>query len=391
MSNVLRIFVAKGARVFVFGLVSVLTPVYLAALGYSTLSVYVGIGAMIAGSAVSNIILVKYENRLGRKRFLMSFSLLMVVSGVLLFSTTSYVVILLALFIGNVSTTGTEAGPFQSVEVGVLPSFLSPDKQNRGFGVYNLIGYGASSVGAFAASAPSYFQNSLSVFRSLYLLYGLVGVLLLILYRNLHGLEPVETTSADTTSKVRSSAAKKEIGILSALFSIDAFGGGFVSQSLLVAWFYLVYSVSLGDLGIIFLVVNIIAAVSTLGASYLADRIGNLRTMVYTHLVSNVFLILIPLAGSLVVALFFLFARQSVSQMDVPTRQAFMADIFADEERVSAYATTNAVRIVSSIFGSPASGLLVEAGLVSVPLLTAGFTKILYDGLVLFEYREKVQ
>jgi predicted MFS family arabinose efflux permease len=113
--------------------------------------------------------------------------------------------------------------------------------------------------------------------------------------------------------------------------------------------------------------------------------------MVYTHLVSNVFLILIPLAGSLVVALFFLFARQSVSQMDVPTRQAFMADIFADEERVSAYATTNAVRIVSSIFGSPASGLLVEAGLVSVPLLTAGFTKILYDGLVLFEYREKVQ
>jgi predicted MFS family arabinose efflux permease len=391
MSNVLRIFVAKGARVFVFGLVSVLTPVYLAALGYSTLSVYVGIGAMIAGSAVSNIILVKYENRLGRKRFLMSFSLLMVVSGVLLFSTTSYVVILLALFIGNVSTTGTEAGPFQSVEVGVLPRFLSPDKQNRGFGVYNLIGYGASSVGAFAASAPSYFQNSLSVFRSLYLLYGLVGVLLLILYRNLHGLEPVEITSADTTSKVRSSAAKKEIGILSALFSIDAFGGGFVSQSLLVAWFYLVYSVSLGDLGIIFLVVNIIAAVSTLGASYLADRIGNLRTMVYTHLVSNVFLILIPLAGSLVVALFFLFARQSVSQMDVPTRQAFMADIFADEERVSAYATTNAVRIVSSVFGSPASGLLVEAGLVSVPLLTAGFTKILYDGLVLFEYREKVQ
>ena len=113
--------------------------------------------------------------------------------------------------------------------------------------------------------------------------------------------------------------------------------------------------------------------------------------MVYTHLASNVFLILIPLAGSLPGSLLFLFARQSVSQMDVPTRQAFMASIFSDQERVSAYAITNTVRSVGNIFGSPASGVLLGIGLASVPLLISGFSKILYDGLVFSLYRKRAR
>ncbi len=391
MNSVTRIFVAKAARVFVFGLVSVVTPVYLATLGYSPLFVGAGIAAMIAGSAFSNILLFRYRDRLGRKRFLMLFSFLMLLSGVLLFSTASYPVILLACFIGNVSTTGTEAGPFQSVEAGVLPNLVSAERRNRNFGVYNMIGYSASSVGAFAASSPSYFQNSLFVFRSLYLVYGLVGLLLLVVYRGLQGLESPRSSGKRPAPKELSPGAKREIARLSALFSIDAFGGGFVSQSMLVYWFFLVYGVSLGGLGVIFLVVNMITALSTLGASFLADRIGNLRTMVYTHVLSNVFLVFIPFAGSLTGALLFLFARQSVSQMDVPTRQAFMAGIFNDEERVSAYATTNTSRIVSSLFGSPASGALLEAGLVSAPLLIGGLSKILYDVLVFSAYRKKAR
>ncbi len=167
--------------------------------------------------------------------------------------------------------------------------------------------------------------------------------------------------------------------------------GGFVSQSLLVEWFYVVYRVSLSELGVIFFIVNGITAVSTLGASYLADKIGNLRTMFYTHLLSNAFLVLIPLAGSLASALLFLFARQSVSQMDVPTRQAFMAGMFRNEERVSANATTNTFRIVGSIFGSPLSGVLVASGLVSVPLLVGGSSKVLYDASIFFAYRKRVR
>jgi predicted MFS family arabinose efflux permease len=205
----------------------------------------------------------------------------------------------------------------------------------------------------------------------------------------------VEAARTETKKKLgpgdTSSGARSEITKLSLLFSIDAFGGGFVSQSLLSYWFFLVYRVSLQNLGVIFLVVNVITAVSTLGASYLADRLGNLRTMVYTHLLSSVFLVLIPLVGSLIGSLAFLFLRQSISQMDVPTRQAFMTEIFNDSDRVPAYAITNTSRSVSSVFGAPISGALLGASLVSIPLLIAGFSKVVYDVLIFSSYRKRAR
>ncbi|MDG6898370.1 MAG: MFS transporter [Nitrososphaerota archaeon] len=391
MNSVKGIFVAKAARVFVFGLVSVVTPVYMAVLGFPPLLVGVEIAAMVSGSAVSNVILIRYEGRVGRRRFLLLCSLLMLCSGALLFSTSSYPIILLASFIGNVSTSGTEAGPFQSIETGVLPTLGPLETVNKTFGMYNMIGYGASSLGALAATVPSYFHDDLLVFRSLYLLYGLVGLVLVVVYWGIGGLRSRRSEAETPAANRRSSGARREIIRLSGLQAIDAFGGGFVSQSLLAYWFFLVYGVTLGGLGVIFLVVNVITALSTLGASYLADRIGNLRTMVYTHLLSNAFLVLIPFAGSLAGALFFLFARQSVSQMDVPTRQAFTAGIFADEERVRANATTNTSRVIANVFGSPLSGALLGAGLVSLPLLIAGFSKVFYDSLMFFTYRRRAR
>src|SRR3990172_7014824 len=320
MSDAAYVFVGKAARVLVFGLVSVMTPVYLAELGYPALIVGVALAAILAGNVFSNILLTWFGDYVGRKRSLLIFSLLILVSGVMLYSTTYLPLMLLAFFLGNVSTTGTEAGPFQSIEAGVLPNLVSKERRNRAFGVYNLIGYSASSIGAFAASSPSYFQNSLLVFHLMYLLYGLVGLLLFILYLRLGSIDAVRTERKRRIGLGETSPeAKRDVAKLSFLFSIDAFGGGFVSQSLLSYWFFFVYHVSLQNLGIIFLIVNIITAISTLGASFIADKLGNLRTMVFTHLLSNIFLILIPLTGSLPASLLFLFLRQSVSQMDVPT------------------------------------------------------------------------
>lgn len=392
VSDAAYVFVGKAARVFVFGLVSVMTPVYLAELGYPAFIVGVALAVILAGNGFSNILLTWFGVYVGRKRSLLIFSLLMLVSGVMLYSTTYLPLMLLAFFLGNVSTTGTEAGPFQSIETGVLPNLVSKERRNRAFGVYNLIGYSASSIGAFAASAPSYFQNSLLVFHLMYLLYGLVGLLLFILYLRLGSIEAVRTERKKRIGLGEMSPdAKRDVANLSFLFSIDAFGGGFVSQSLLSYWFFFVYHVSLQNLGIIFLIVNIITAISTLGASFIADKLGNLRTMVFTHLLSNIFLILIPLAGSLLASLLFLFLRQSVSQMDVPTRQAFMVDIFNDQERVSANAVTNTVRSVSSVFGSPISGALLAINLVSTPILTGGISKILYDILIFLSYRQRTK
>ncbi|HVB12344.1 MAG TPA: MFS transporter, partial [Nitrososphaerales archaeon] len=369
MKAVYSIFASKTVRVFVFGIVSIMTPVYIAALGYSPLYVGFALAAIIAGNIFSNIMLTWYGSRIGIRRLLLLFSLLMVASGIILSATTYFPLMLIACFIGNISTAGTEAGPFQSIETGILPEFVPMNRIGRAFGAYNLIGYAASSVGALAASLPSYFGNSINVFHYLYLFYGLAGLALFFLYSSLGKLEAITRSKVRLKNASMSQRARKDITNLSVLYSIDGFGGGFVSQSLMSYWFFLVYHQSLADLGIIFLVSNLITAVSLYGAPLLAEKFGNLKTMVATHLVSNVFLIAIPLAGSLITALTFFFLRQSISQMDVPTRQTFMIQVFESDERVTANAVTNTVRSVGTFFGGPISGVLFAAGLLSIPML----------------------
>jgi predicted MFS family arabinose efflux permease len=390
MQRLSYVFVSKAARVSVSSLLSILTPIYLARLGYSSFDVGLALTAILAGNAFFNIILTWYGSYLGRRRALLVFSLLVLVSGVLLSFTIYLPLILLGLFLGNITTTSTEAGPFQSIETGILPILVSEEKRNRVFGLYNFIGYGAASLGAFAASAPDYFQESLLVSRLLFLTYGLVGLMLFSIYRKVDDIESGERETRREGLKNIRPEARRDITKLSAFYSVDAFGGSFVSQFVLSYWFSLVYKVSLTSLGVIFLAVNVVTAFSIFGASILAEKLGNLRTMVYTHLVSNAFLILVPLAGSLTGALVFLFLRQSMSQMDVPTRQAFMAQLFTDQERIPANAVTNTSRSLSGTLGGPLTAIMFSIGAVSLPILTGGFSKILYDLLVFRSYRNKI-
>jgi len=389
MQRLHYIFISKASRTSVASLLSILTPIYLARLGYSALYVGIGLTAILAGNAFFNILLTWYGDYLGRKRSLLVFSLLVVVSGILLSSTIFLPLILLGLFLGNISTTGTEAGPFQSIETGVLPILEPEERRNRAFGVYNFIGYGASSIGAFAASAPDYFQDSLLASRLLYLVYGLVGVLLLVIYRRIGNIESQEAGPRKIGLGNVRPEARRDITKLSFFYSIDAFGGSLVSQFVLSYWFNQVYKVSLSSLGEVFLAVNVVTAFSTLAAPVLAEKLGNLRTMVSTHLLSNVFLIMVPLAGSFLAAIAFLFLRQSISQMDVPTRQAFMAQLFTDQERVPANAITNTSRSLSGTLGGPLTAIMFAVGATSLPILTGGFSKILYDVLVFHSYRKK--
>src|SRR5207302_890207 len=384
------IFISKASRTSVARLLIILAPIDRVRLGYSSLYVGIGLTAILTGNAFFNILLIWYGDYLGRKRSLLVFSLLVIVSGVLLSSTIFLPLILLGLFLGNISTTGTEAGPFQSIETGVLPILEAEERRNRAFGVYNFVGYGASSIGAFAASVPDYFQDSLLASRLLYLVYGLVGVLLLVIYRRIGNIESQETGPKKTGLGNVRPEARRDITKLSFFYSIDAFGGSLVSQFVLSYWFSQVYKISLSSLGEIFLAVNVVTAFSTLAAPVLAEKLGNLRTMVSTHLLSNVFLIMVPLAGSFLAAIAFLFLRQSTSQMDVPTRQAFMAQLFTDGERVPANAVTNTSRSLSGTLGGPLTAIMFSVGAASLPILTGGFSKILYDLLVFHSYRKKV-
>lgn len=392
MNGFYRILFAKGGRVFVFGLASVMTPVYVATLGFSPFYVGIVLGAIIAGNVFSNILLTWLGKRIGFRKLILSFALLMLASGLILYSSAYFGLILLACFLGNISTSGTEAGPFQSIETGILPNFVA-GKTGRAFGTYNVIGYAASALGALAASLPAYFGNSIASFHSLYLIYGLVGLLLFFLYSGLDFTTTPRKTSAEALEEISGRRqVKKDITILSILFGTDAFGGGFVSQSLLSYWFFLVYGVSLERLGIIFFFVGLVTAGSILVAPFAAERLGNLRTMVSTHVLSNLFLVAIPLVGSLIPALGFLFLRQSVSQMDVPTRQTFMVEIFeTSEERISANAVTNTSRSIATLFGGPISGALLAAGLVSIPILTGGLSKLAYDAAIFVSYRKRTK
>ncbi|MGC8608032.1 MAG: MFS transporter [Vulcanisaeta sp.] len=385
--SVYLILFVKGLRTFVFGIVSVLTPIYLAMLGFSPIYVGVSLFFVVLGNVFSNILLTWFGDVIGRRRLLIIFSFLMFMSGVLLFSFSLYLVIALALFIGNVSTTGTETGPFQSVEVGVLPRFTG-NRLGRVLGVYNLIGYSASSIGALASSLPAYLGNNLYVIRSMYLVYAIAGLVMIIVYSALGG---IESSRKGVGLRRLNRSAVIDIRNLSVLYSMDAFGGGLITQSLLSYWFYVRYGVSLRELGVVFMVVNIITALSLVIAPLIAERIGNLRTMVYTHILSNVFLILIPFAGTFPGSLAFLLLRQSVSQMDVPTRQAFMAQIFSDEERVAANAITNTARSISSLPGSPIVGDLISLGLYSLPFVISGSVKIIYDLTIYFMYRGRAK
>lgn len=388
MQQLYSIYSVKALRVFSFGMVSIMTPVYLSILGFSPFYVGLDLAAVVSGNIASNILLTWFNSRIGTSRIILAFSFLMFLSGLLFFLEDSFAAIIVAYFIGNISVTGTEAGPFQSVETAIIPNYVGESKSGRAYGLYNVIGYVASSVGAFASSLPSYLGNSLLSFRIMYLFYGIVGLFMFAMYSTLNLSGRYEK---DANSVKLDERAKKDITTLSILYFMDALGGGFVTQSLLSYWFYLVYHVSLSSLGLLFLVANIITAISTFIAPLIAERVGNLRTMVYTHLLSNTFLLAVPLAGSLTASISFLFLRQSVSQMDVPTRQSLMINIFSKEQRVVANAVTNTSRSIANLFGSPLTGFLLSIGFVSLPILAGASIKIIYDFSIYSAYRKRTR
>ena len=381
------VYLAKGTRDFVSGVVSITLPFYLGTLGYGRLFQGLALVAILAGNAFSNIAVTYLDASVGRRRLLQGFSLMMVAAGAVLALSTSAVPILLACFAGNISSTGTEAGPFQSIEAGTLPDLAKTDAVVKAFGKYNLIGYSAAALGQLTSAGPGALGNALLAFRAVFVGFALVGVVLLFAYSRLQ--VPDAGRGAKPGLGNLSGRARKDLTLLSGLFSLDAFGGVFATTYLLSIWFNSTFGLQLEALGIVFFVATVAAAASTYGAALIALRIGNLRTMVYTHLVSGAFLILMGLAGSVALAVALLFLRQSFSQMDVPTRQALMTEMFHREERVQAYAVTNTVRSGASFVAGPAAAGILGLGAVSSIPFIGGGTKIAYDLITFLTFRKK--
>jgi MFS family permease len=321
----------------------------------------------------------------------------MILAGATLALTDSLVLLALAAVIGTLSPSGSEVGAFQAVEQAILPQTIESRQRTPVFAWYNLAGSLATALGALCAGAVTQrLQHAgitlLASYRLILGGYGLLGMLLLLLFLRLTG--QVEARSQGDTGEqvmVRSRfglyRSRRVVMRLASLFALDAFAGGLVLQSVIAYWFHLRFAVDLAGLGGIFFGANVLAGLSALAAGRLASRIGLINTMVWTHIPSNVLLMAVPLMPNLPLAVGVLLARFSISQMDVPTRQSYVMAVVDPDERSAAAGVTSIVRTAASAVAPTLTGFLLGTGWIAAPFFLAGALKIAYDLTLYHSFR----
>jgi len=384
------LFATRVARMFGYGLLSVVLVLYLVALGVEGVMVGLILTLTLLGDAAISLWLTTHADRLGRRRILVVGAGLMLLAGIVFAVAHDPWILLLAATIGVISPSGNEVGPFLAVEQASLSQTIPDRDRTRIFGWYNLVGSLATASGALVAGfiAQALLGSGASVidsYRAIVIGYATIGIVLAALFWRL--TPAIEVPAAERTSVATRLGLHRSRGIvlrLAALFSLDAFAGGFVMQSLIAYWFHQRFGADPAALGAIFFGANILAGFSALAAARLAARIGLINTMVFTHLPSNVLLILVPLMPTLPLAVGVLLARFAISQMDVPTRQSYTIAVVEPDERSAAAGVTGIARSLgAAVSPSLATPLLQSVPLAGLPFVIGGGLKIVYDLLVL--------
>jgi MFS family permease len=348
----------------------------------------------LAGDAAISLWMTTSADRFGRRRVLMIGAALMLFAALLFALTDRVVLLLIAAIIGVISPSGYEVGPFLPVEQAALSQIVPDERRTDVFGWYNLVGSFATATGALGGGLLSEFLQRagmlpLSSYRVVVIVYGVIGLLLAVLFNQLSS--SVEAASSDITLRWYHLGLNRSRGVvlkLSALFGLDAFAGGFVVQSLVAYWFHVRFGVNAAALGGIFFGANILAGISALASARVAARIGLVNTMVFTHLPSNLLLMLVPLMPNLPLAILVLFTRFSISQMDVPPRQSYTMAVVAPDERSAAAGVTGIARSIgASISPSLAGVLLSNSMFLGAPFFVAGGLKVIYDLLLYRSFR----
>jgi MFS family permease len=380
---------ARSVRTFAYGFQSVLLGVYLDAMGFAPWQVGAVLSATLLGSAALTAIFTATADRYGRRRMLQLSALFMATSGAAFAFSTSYALLILASLTGTVGATSGEVGPFLSLEQAMLPQTTTPDRRTRLFSLYNTLGALAGSAGALAAGAPVLLQrwaalDLIHAYRVMFLTYaGLAGITLWIFARLSDRVE----AAADDVPRGRLNRSRTAVMRLAGLFSLDSLAGGFVVQSLIAFYFHLRWGVGPEVLGPVFLGVGLLQAASFMLAARVAERIGLINTMVFTHLPSNILLMTIPFAPSLSWAIVLLLARNALSQMDVAPRQSYVVAVVDPEERMAAAGVTNIARNVAQSITPVIAGVAMQVVGLGVPFLLGGGLKIVYDLLLFRMFR----
>ncbi len=377
-----RILAVQALRAFAYGLGSILIGVTLARRGLSGFEVGLVLAALLAGVALASIAIARTGDRVGRRRWYTALFLVMGLAGTAFALTDETWLLVLAALTGTVSTEVVESGPFTSLEQAMLPSAAGTLDATRLFGTYNTVATLAGSAGALAAGLVAFLDVEPQRLLFVYVVVAVAGAVLTL------GLsEAVEPAVRGVRAPLERS--RGVVRRLSGLFALDSFGGGFVTQAFIAYWFTETYGTSPEVLGVAFFVVGLLQALSFQGAVRLAGRIGLVNTMVFTHLPSNILLALIPLAPNEVAAFALLFARYALSQMDVPTRQAYVVGVVDPEERTAAAAYTNTARYVTRPLGPLVAAPILQFSL-GAPFLIAGAIKSAYDLMLFADFRRRL-
>lgn len=387
------LFLTRFVRLFAYGALSVVLVIYLRGLGLSDRQIGTLLTLTLIGDTLISLWLTTQADLFGRRRTLIIGSVLMVFAGLAFAFTRNFLVLIVAGTIGVVSPTGNEVGPFLSIEQATLSHVVVDRARTQMFAWYTLTGAFATALGSlcagFITQSPNNGIISVQSARVVVLMYAAMGIALLSLFLRLPAtVEVIRTTESSAQSHLRMglSHSRAVVTRLAALFALDAFGGGFVVQSFVAYWFTLRFRTEPAILGSIFFGANLFAGISAVLASRLARRIGLVRTMVFTHLPSNILLLCVPLMPNVEAAVCVLLARFSLSQMDVPTRQSYTMAIVRPEERSAAAGIAGVARTIGAAAAPVFVGFLFSVpSLISWPFFIAGALKICYD-LLLYRY-----
>lgn len=385
MDDARRILTLRGLRAFAYGFTSVLLGVHLADTLSSARAGAI-LTATLAGSAALTAVLGARGHLLGRRRAHVALSITMAASLAVFAWTTSFVMLIAAALTGTIAAAVLEAGPFSALEQAMLPHAVPADRRNRWFGRYTAVAAIAGSVGALAAGGPEVIRRAYDGAPSSQSWFLLPAGLALVCAGIAAGLSrDVESAPASGPAPLRRS--RGIVIRLSALFALDGLGGGFVVPALVAFWFRTQFGTSAETLGLVFFGVGLLQSGSFLVASRLADRIGLVNTMVFTHIPSNLLLAAIPLAPNAGVAIVLLLARHALSQMDVPARQSYVVAVVDPEERTAAAMFTNTSRSVAQAVSPSISGPAMQAAGAGVPFFLGAGLKIVYDVLLYLQFR----
>jgi MFS family permease len=386
---------AKIVRTFAYGFLSVILAIYLKLIGFDDLLIGIVLTATLINSVIFTLLASFYADRIGRRRTLVVYAGLMSISGVIFFITENHVMLIIAAFIGTINVTGSETGAFLSIEQAILPQIVKKiKKRNAIFAIYNMVGTFAMSAGVLLSGLPSILQQQFDTFNQidsmkiLFILYSLMGIIVIGIYLLLSNRIEIEGKISRPLTQTLSPQSKNIIGKLAGLFAIDSFAGGFIIQSIVSFWFFTKFGADLTTLSYIFSVAGVLTAFSFIVAAKIADKFGLINTMVFTHIPSNIFIILVAFAPSLPVAIAFYLIRMALSQMDVPTRQSYIVAVVNEEERTAAAGITNTSRNISQAISPSLTGIIINASTLSAPFIIGGLLKLVYDIALYLNFRK---